>query len=50
MQAKELDYQDPVGTSRGMAALASALDDAERFHAPEAALQTRHFLSAIRTK
>jgi hypothetical protein len=43
-----MDYGDPGGTSRVVQALTLALDDAERFHPPEAALQTQHYLGAIR--
>ena len=43
-----MDYADPTGTSRSVQSLTIALDDAERFHPPEAALQTKQFLSAIR--
>ena len=47
-QAEAMDYADPVGTSRLVQALTAALDDAERFHPPEAALQTQQYLGAIR--
>ncbi len=43
-----MDYADPTGTSRSVQSLTLALDDAERFHPPEAALQTKQFLAAIR--
>ncbi len=36
-----MDYNDPTGTSRSVQSLTIALDDAERFHPPEAALQTK---------
>lgn len=45
-----MDYADPTGTSRSVQSLTIALDDAERFHPPEAALQTKQFLSAIRVR
>ena len=48
VQAEAMDYGDPGGTSRVVQALTAALDDAERFHPPEAALQTQHYLGAIR--
>ena len=47
-QAEAMDYRDLVGTSRVVQALTVALDDAERFHPPEAALQTQQYLAAIR--
>ncbi|KAK9917364.1 hypothetical protein WJX75_003552 [Coccomyxa subellipsoidea] len=47
-QVEALDYADPTGTSRSVQSLTIALDDAERFHPPEAALQTKQFLTAIR--
>jgi WASH complex subunit strumpellin len=43
-----MDYNDPTGTSRIVQSLIIALDDAERFHPPEAALQTKQYLSIIR--
>lgn len=50
MQVEAMDYADPTGTSRSVQSLTIALDDAERFHPPEAALQTKQFLSAIRVR
>ena len=47
-QAEAMDYADPAGTSRVVQALTAALDDAERFHPPEAALQTQQYLATIR--
>ncbi|CAL8464950.1 g4485 [Coccomyxa elongata] len=47
-QVEAMDYADPTGTSRSVQSLTIALDDAERFHPPEAALQTKQFLSVIR--
>lgn len=43
-----MDFKDPTGTSRIVQSLTIALDDAERFHPPEAALQTKQYLSIIR--
>ena len=48
LQAEAMDYADPAGTSRIVQSLTLALDDAERFHPPEAALQTQHYLATIR--
>lgn len=42
-----MDYNDPTGTSRSVQSLTIALDDAERFHPPEAALQTKQVNTRI---
>jgi hypothetical protein len=43
-----MDVADPGATSTLVQALLLALDDCERFHPVEAALQTRAYLGAIR--
>ena len=43
-----MDFKDPNGLSRIVQSLTISVDDAERFHPPEAALQTKQYLSTIR--
>jgi hypothetical protein len=45
-----MDFRDAAATSGRAQALAAALDDADRFAPPEAALQTRQLLGAIRCR
>lgn len=47
-QIDAMDYRDAAATSQRTQQLAAALDDADRFAPPEAALQTRQLLGAIR--
>jgi len=44
-----MDFKDPNGLSRIVQSLTISVDDAERFHPPEAALQTKQYLSTIRS-
>lgn len=43
-----MDFKDPNGLSRLVQSLTVSVDDAERFHPPEAALQTKQYLGTIR--
>ena len=43
-----MDFKDPNGLSRIVQSLTVSVDDAERFHPPEAALQTKQYLATIR--
>ncbi len=48
LQVQAMDFKDPNGLSRIVQSLTISVDDAERFHPPEAALQTKQYLSTIR--
>ena len=48
LQVQDMDFKDPNGLSRLVQSLTVSVDDAERFHPPEAALQTKQYLGTIR--
>jgi hypothetical protein len=48
VQVDSMALEDPGGSSRRVQGVVAALNELERFHSGEAALQTAHYLTLIR--